>query len=266
MTSVLDIANRALSAIGARSGSAGSTSALSSLNENSNEAFQVNLLFNSTRDDLLRSAHWNFAAKTATLSLLKSAPGTPQNPTTSAVAWNNTFPAPPWLYEYGYPSDCLKMRQLAPPGQYSAGGGNYAYPVGFNFGGACGPLNKFIVATDADSSGNPMSVVLTNVFGAIGVYTQQIINPDMWDVNFQSAMVAGLAARLVMPLTGDRGLAQMLVQETQMYVQNARVSDGNEGTTSVEREAEWIMARGQGGGWIGTGFYAPWDSIGWLGF
>ena len=112
MTSILDIANRALSAVGARSGAAGSVTALQSLNASSNEAFQVNLLLNPTRDDLLRAAHWNFARKTALLSLLKAAPGTPENSSTP-TAWSSAYPPPPWLYSYGYPSDCLKMRSVA---------------------------------------------------------------------------------------------------------------------------------------------------------
>lgn len=266
MTTILDIANRALSAIGARSGAAGTVSALQSLNEQSNEAFQINLLLGSTRDDLLRGAHWNFCRKTAQLSLLKSAPGTPENPNT-ATCWTSAFPAPPWRYEYSYPSDCLKMRSLARQWQYGGGaGGGYAYPVGFGGGGGGDQrTQRFIVATDQDANDNPITVVLCDANKAIGVYTAQIINPDNWDSNFQQCVVAALAGRLAMPLTGDKGLKQEMLQEAQMYVMNARVSDGNEGTTNVDHTPDWIQARGLGGDGVLGGFMMGWDAVAWLG-
>lgn len=263
MTTELDIANRALSAIGARSGAAGTTSALTSFNEKSNEAFQVNLLFHSTRDDLLRSAHWNFCRKTAVLTLLKSAPGTPENPA-AATAWTPAFPAPPWLYEYSYPTDCLKMRTICRQMQYSGGGG-YAYPAAFGLGGGGDHSQKFIVATDQDSGGNPINVVLCNANKALGVYTAKIINPDNWDSNFQQAMVSGLASRLVIPLSGDKQMKQELMQEAQMYVQNARITDGNEGTTTTDHMPDWIAVRGVAGDGLLGGFTMGWDSVAWLG-
>lgn len=264
MTTVLDIANRALSAVGARSGAAGTVTALQSLTAPSNEAFQVNLLFNATRDDLLRAAHWNFARSTGVLSLLKAAPGTPEYAgATTVTGWSNAFPPPPWLYEYSYPAGCLKMRSLCRQSQYSAGGTGCGFSV---VGGLGGGTQKFQVATDTDVNGNPITVILTNAENAIAVYTAQITNPEVWDSNFQQAMVVSLAARLAMPLTGSAQLKQELLQEAQLYIQNARVSDGNEGTTSVDHVPDWIAARGCGGGLVGGGgFAAGWDAIGWLG-
>jgi hypothetical protein len=266
MTSALDIANRALSSIGARSGAAGTVSALASFNEQSNEAFQVNLLFAATQNDLLRAAHWNFARKTATLSLLKSAPGTPENPTTTATVWSNAFPPPPWLYEYSYPADCLKMRMICREVRYSGGGVGFGYPVLSGFGGDGGRYQKFAVANDVDLQGNPVTVVLADANHAIATYTALIKDPDLWDSNFQQCMVAALASRLAMPLTGDKQLKSEALQEAQMYVMNARVSDGNEGTTTVDHVPDWIAARGIRGDWIaGGGFVAGWDSVAWLG-
>ena len=265
MTSELDIVNRALSAVGARSGAAGSVTALQSLNAPSNEAFQSNLLLHPTRDDLLRAAPWNFARKIATLSLLKAAPGTPEN-TSTATSWSSAYPPPPWLYSYAYPSDCLRLRQLVSALGYSGGVGAYGYPVLAGAGGASERMRKFAVATDTNSSGNTINVVLANLDNALAVYTAQITDPTMWDPNFQQALVVALAARLAMPLTGSAQLKQELLQEAQAYIQNARISDGNEGTTTTDYVPDWIATRGYAGDWITPGgFMAGWDSIGWLG-
>ncbi len=265
MTSVLDIANRALSAVGARSGAAGSVSALQSLNAASNEAFQVNLLFNPTRDDLLRGAPWNFCQKSALLSLLKSAPGTPEN-TTTPTQWSNAYPPPPWLYEYAYPSDCLRLNQIKSTLGYSGGAGGYGYPVLAGAPSGVGAMRKFKIASDTDSNGNPITVVLANLEDALAIYTAQITDPSLWDANFQQAMVTSLAARLALPLSGSAALKQELLQEAQLYVQNARVSDGNEGTTNTDHVPDWIAARGYAGDWITPGGYTSgWDAIAWLG-
>jgi hypothetical protein len=263
MSTVLDIANRALSAIGARSGSAGSVSALQSLNEKSNEAFQVNLLFVPTQNDLLRSAHWNFARKTAVLSLLKAAPGTPEN-ASGAAQWSSALPAPPWLYEYAYPADCLKMRSICRQVNYAGGG--VGYPVGYGAPVSPAAGQRFIVAADQDTNGNSIRCVLTNAEQAIGVYTAELDNPATWDSSFEQTMVSALAARLCIALTGDKSLKQELLQEAQMYVQSARVNDGNEGSTTIDRVPDWIAARGYGlAGVSSAGFMVGWDQIAWLG-
>lgn len=266
MTSVLDIANRALSAVGTRSGASGSVSALQSLSAPSNEAFQVNLLLNPTRDDLLRAAPWNFCQKSVLLTLLKSAPGTPEN-TTTPDGWTNAYPPPPWLYEYAYPSDCLRLNQIKSTIGYSGVSGGYGFPVlAGGVESSPGAMRKFKVATDTDVNGNPITVILSNLDGALGIYTAQITNPAQWDPNFQQAMVTSLAARLAMPLTGSAALKQELLQEAQLYVQNARISDGNEGMTSTDHVPDWIAIRGYAGDWITPGgFMSGWDSIAWLG-
>lgn len=265
MTSTLDIANRALSAIGARSGAAGTVAALQSFQEQSNEAFQVNLLFNSTRDDLLRGAHWNFACKTVQLTELKSAPGTPGNATTGQVAWTNAFPAPPWRFEYAYPADCLAVREVKRNWMYGGGGG-YGYPI---MGAAPAALERtmtrFLVASDVNSDGNQIKCILTDVYQALGIYTAQILDPDNWDANFQQVMVIALAGRLVMPLTGDKQMQQELFQMAQLVVQGARCADGNEGTTQTDRMPDWISVRGWGDAEMGSPYVAGWDAIGWLG-
>jgi hypothetical protein len=108
MTTAVDICNRALQMAAARA-------TITALNDGSNEANNCNLLYEPLLKQTLSLAHWNFARKMENLQLVKSAPGTPQFPTSLSVAnqWIPAYPAPPWFYEYRYPSDCLQFRYLA---------------------------------------------------------------------------------------------------------------------------------------------------------
>lgn len=112
MTTQIDVVNRALQAIGTRT-------TVTSLNEQSNEAIQANLIINQLRDDLMRMAPWSCGLNYANLTYITSAPGTPENPTIGTTTWNKGQPPPPWAYEYQYPVDCLKGLWVVP--QFTTG-------------------------------------------------------------------------------------------------------------------------------------------------
>lgn len=260
MTTSVDIANRALSAISART-----TIANFDL-EQSVEAKQARLLYAPTRDALLRAAHWEFARRTAYLSLLKSAPGTPENPT-SATEWDPaTMPAPPWLYEYAYPSDCLLLRYVTPapalasdtisPPLFSV-----TLPGTTSYGVLAVPFQR---ATDV-IDGSPVGVVLTNAREAVGCYTMRVEVEDLWDPAFQEAMVAALAARLATALTGNMEIFKLQAQMAVQQLRTAQASNGNEGTTTTDHTPDWIRARGCGGVLPGRSCVMPWVMPSFLG-
>src|SRR6266403_2990760 len=190
MTSEVSIWNRALQAIGTRT-------SIASLTEGSVEARNCNLIYADTRDEILQMAYWNFAQKTDYLALLKSAPGTPTNATSPASQWSNAFPAPPWLYEYAYPVDCIQMARVVQQLQSyyvgtpftTSGSNTYPYVVG--------PGSPFKIATDLDANGEQQNVVLTNQYQAIGQYTMRITNPALFGAQYVEALVQALAAKLV---------------------------------------------------------------------
>lgn len=107
MASDTDIVNRALAAIGTRT-------TIASFLEPSNEAKQANLLYIPLRDELLRLAPWNCCTTYNVLQFISAAPGTPENPSQSPSLWNKSLPAPPWAYEYAYPTDCLRDLFIIP--------------------------------------------------------------------------------------------------------------------------------------------------------
>ena len=74
MTDKLAIVQRALQNIGTRT-----TITQNDLDTNgSNEAIQANIIYDNTRDDLLRMAPWNCAFNTQQLVYITSVPGTPE--------------------------------------------------------------------------------------------------------------------------------------------------------------------------------------------
>lgn len=239
MTADVDIVNRALLAIGTRT-------TVSSINEISNEAFNANIVYASTRDELLRMAPWDCAFNFDNLSLLKAAPGTPENQTSGTNVWSKSIPPPPWAYEYAYPTDCLRACYIVP--QFSTGfsGGvpittavTGGVPTFWN-----GPPVRFKIGIDQDSQGNDMRVLWTNQEQAILAYVKQVLNPDVWDPLFTRAFVEVLAARLVIGLTGDKALANSKLGEANNTIIIARAGDGNEGLTINDVTPDWIRVRG----------------------
>ena len=250
MVAEVDIANRALAAIGTRS-------QIASLSEVSNEAIQCNLLMEPLRDELIRMAPWNFATNYNNMTLVCAAPGTPENPTSGATTWAKGIPPPPWAYEYIYPSDCLRPLWIVP--QFATGFAS-GIPITTAVTGGVpqfwnGPPVRFKVAVDQidPNTGKPpippavgadQRVILTNQEMAILVYLKRVTDPNVMDDNFQTAWSMALAGRLVMALTGQVQLANMKLQEANSFIQLARAVDGNEGLTINDVTPDWIRVRG----------------------
>src|SRR6266567_1523251 len=165
----LNISQQALADIGTRSKITDLPIPFGNGNDPSQEAYFCGLFLADVRDHLLRAARWNFAKRTNQLPLLKAAPGTNENPFPAAArtSWNRAYPAPPWLYAYGYPGDSLYAHRLLGPSPQT----NIQPPI---FSGTTNlltayprvPYSKFEVGTDLfDASGN--SVALT--YGAATV-------------------------------------------------------------------------------------------------
>lgn len=239
--SEIDICNQALAAIGTRS-------TISSIqpSDGSNEANACTLLYYPTRNALLRAAHWDFARAQLSLTQLKSAYDTP-----------NTCPVP-FAYEYAYPSDCQKMRFLLP---YLNTGTGINPPLTsapqFSAPGCLWWNNpiRFFVATDKDITNNDQTVILTNQPNAIGVYTKLITNTDLWDSQFQEAMVAALAARLVPALALNLSLMKGQIEIAKAIIDAARVTNGNEGPMLQDSIPDWIRVRNNFGFDNGLGYY-----------
>lgn len=247
MTDQLQIANRALLSVGART-------QVSSINpsDGSQEADAISTLWTPTFEALGRSAHWNVLGKQGTLSLLAAAQGTPENPM-------GTGPVPPvpWLYSYAYPSDCLDVRYIVPSYPSQSGGSTPQTTIN-NAAGTWIPTGgqiPYLVHTDSSIQNNPVLVVLTNQDQAQIVYTVNQPNPAAWDSLFQAAMVASLGAYLVPALSLSMPLMQLSIQTAEKAIAIARAADANEGVTTLDHLPDWIQARAGGQGYgYGYGF------------
>lgn len=236
------------------------------MTEASTEARQCNLIYADTRDEVLSMAFWNFARKTDSGALIKSAPGTPSNTDAPNATWSAIYPAPPWLFEYTYPSDCLQVRFLQPQPQMGYAGtvpmqsaelGLYSAPVlGEQF-----PPIPFICGIDQNDNDEDINVVLTNQYQAILVYTRRVTDTNIFSSQFTQALVSALAAKLAQQLTGDKGLANQKFAEANAMIVQARASDGNEGLTVIDNMPDWITIREDwGSGYLGY-FIAPYGPL-----
>lgn len=244
-TSAVAICNLALDAIGTRS-------TIASLNENSAEANCCARQYDTALDAVLSAAHWNFARKQISMSLLKD--GT-LNPPDSVPT--------PWVFEYAYPQDCILARYVMPlaVSQNTTFVGTPAvqYPIT--------PPVRFIVSSDEDSNGNPQNVILTNQADAILCYTFRCTNTALFDPQFTRAFANYLGALIAIPLTGDKAMANRAFQIADKTCNDAAASNGNEGFDVIDNVPDWITTRGyvwdwghaQDGQWI-----FPPQSLAWV--
>lgn len=255
VASVQSICNRSLLSVGARSN-------ISNLTEGSTESDACSVLFVPTFESLARTAPWGCLRAQVTLTLIAAAAGTPEN-----VDGTSPLPPSPWLYQYAYPSDCLQIRYLVPSFPNPSTGSaplTTASLLALTVVGI-GQI-PFAVAYATDNSNNPIETILTNQTQAQAVYTVNQSNPVIWDSLFQSAMVASLAAYLVPALSLDIALMDRSIKAADSMISLARVRDGNEGTVSQNRNAQWMDARMAGGSlaWSGlNGAFSNYDTMAW---
>lgn len=164
---------------------------ITDLNDGSPAGNAAGVIYLPTIQMLLRQMNPDFARKRVVLT---SATGTP---------------IPPYLFEYLYPSDCLRIREVTPaPGSYD--------PYDPQ------PVRK-AVATDIIST-VITKVILTNQASAALVYTSSNVGETVWDMEFRQVVVNQLATPLSMALAGRPDFAKALFERA---TQIARIAEEN---------------------------------------
>lgn len=165
-------------------------------------------IYAQTRDELLRKDDWTFSRRDIEAVLLKQGPvngdyvGNPWNPITN--------PPVPWMFEYQYPSDCLKVRTLKPQ------------PL---FGPNFNPQpNLFSIANDNNYT-PPKRVILSNVENAILTYTGQVTDPSTWPPDFVE-LVADAIGRRLAPVLANLDAAKMEAEAEQRQTAAAEAQQG----------------------------------------
>lgn len=163
-----DAANVALARIGWKGGDLGN------LYEGSAAANVVLDVFGQVRDALLRSSDWDFAQRSDNLVLQKSAPAGGYVP--GFTPWNPAaYPPPGWLFQYGYPLDCIKVRSIRP------------VPI-FVLNFDPGP-NPFSIINNSAAQ----EAIVCNVANASITYTARVTDPTQWAPDFTDAFIDSLA-------------------------------------------------------------------------
>ncbi|MBB3453887.1 hypothetical protein FHT86_002143 [Rhizobium sp. BK313] len=141
-------------------------------------------IYSQTRDEVLRQNDWGFAERNVSLTLLKQAPEGGYFP---PVTWSSDFPPPPWVFEYAYPSDCLKVRAVKPVPMFT---------MTFD-------PQPHVYSVENDQSLTPAAkVILCNIPNAILTYTGQVTDPADWEADFVEVLASALGRRLAPVLTG----------------------------------------------------------------
>lgn len=119
--------------------------------------------------------------------------------TAALVVSGAVTPVAPWAYEYLYPTDCVRLRQVRPlAGSYDR---NDPQPI----------LSQ--VAFDVIATVNT-KVILTNQVTASAVYTSLTPTESQWDAGFAEAVSRRLANPLAMALAGRPDFARELLEES----------------------------------------------------
>lgn len=183
MTSVtalseVDIANMALSNLGIAIG-------IQSFNDKTAEAKACAFWYPKVRDQLLRSAPWNFAYGYQILASDGSqVPGT-------------NFAYPGWGFAYQYPNDCLQA--VAVTTQYGMRFGRYywgchwGYPYGQTWPGT--PKIPFIIAQSTANAAQ--KIILTDLGSpAFLWYIREVTDTSMYDPLFSDGFAGLLGAKI----------------------------------------------------------------------
>lgn len=173
---------------------------ITSLADGSPSARAANVVYIPTVQLMLRELDPDFARFTAALAL------------SAAVT-----PPPPWAYEYLYPADCVRLRNVRPP---ASGPGALADPYDPI------PINSNVAFDNI--SGTPTKVILTNQQNALAVYTTSAVVESDWDSIFADAVVRRLANPLAMALSGRPEFAkEILMQSAQMAATAERMDESS---------------------------------------
>lgn len=159
-----------------------------------------------TRDAALRSKDWSFAERTVALTL-------------------TGFPAPaPWLFEFAFPGDCLRVRQI------------YPNPPG-NFPVLDPRPQLFANINDTLNFSPPRQVIVANISPASMTYTGQVLDPSQWDANFVERLMSMLARRFAIALKQEAQLVPLTQKLAEIAEDTALGSQANEPPTPIMQRA-----------------------------
>lgn len=178
---------------------------IASLNEESVEAEQIDLVYDDIRRQVLRMIPWRFATKFV-----------------SPASLNVTVPAN-WSYAFQYPTDAVRILWIENP-----------------LGRDLEPI-EYETAMLSDNT----RVILTDEVGPEIRYIADIKDTERFDPEFTWAFSKMIASEIAMSITGDAAIKEALRQDAVRQISSAATTSANEGRTRRAPQASWIQARDQ---------------------
>jgi hypothetical protein len=203
-TAIVDICNQALAHIGI-------DDSITDLEERSKAARLCRTFFNQTRDAVLRDCPWGFAVRTVQAALAAG------------------DPPPGWAFQYQYPTDCLQVLAMIPPGGdrnaslYTRLYVDGVYPDFTNIYQT--PTLRVAWETRYSPGGR---VIVCDVDEAWIRYTIRVTDPNAWDSLFIEAMSYAIAGKLAMPMAAQQTLAAGVSTSYAQTIAKAKAANLNE--------------------------------------
>jgi hypothetical protein len=184
----------------------GTRNRVSSPTEASTEARECLLWYDVVRRQVLCAAPFQEATGNSRLALQAER---------VAPEWTAPDPDPGWRFAYSTPDDMLRPRHLS-------------------------TYESFIMSTSAINERR----IVANTEQAILVYTKDQPNIDMWSPALVGAVTYGLASAVCMKLGGKMDRVQLVAQQANSLLMEARVYEGNVDDYQLESLPPWLAARG----------------------
>lgn len=174
---------------------------IANIDEDSTEADACKALFDRCVDAALSDHPWNFAARRRTLA-------------------DTGTTVDPWAYGYGFPADCLTVREIYNPLSSTE-------------------KIKFEVAQAVDEQ----KVIYTDQAEAVAVYTARITDFSLCHPLFVEAVGWKLQAELAMAIPNSESAMQIAHNMYRNAIAAAQNADANEGVEEDTSLAPWTENR-----------------------
>lgn len=196
MATMVDICNYALNNL--------SVQPIASMADPTSKAARVcNLMFDITRDTVLRDFPWGFANQEIVLAL------------------SSGDTASGWSYVYQYPANCLKVRKV------------FMDTL---------PEPELSDQFDEQMIGGSLKLVCSTP-SARAKYTAKITDTTFYDVQFIEAFSYKLASAIAMPMTNNAGLRNDMIKMYLQFIGTAQVSSATEKYKEPQRGNRYTSGR-----------------------
>lgn len=200
---------------------------ISSIDESSNNARTLKVLYTPARDALLREIPWNFARRQVPLNALEEAPITlellPNNHGPGVIVYTLALQAP---------DDFLRLLRWAPEDSHWRVIGSDTGMVFLTDAIPLRNIGSFIGTQPPNADGNddlPAGGTFLPAISQLGIeYVARIIDPNQFDTLFRECLAAKIAEEGAYAITGHESMSDRMQQRFQMKFQEAAAVNGIE--------------------------------------